>query len=89
MDTSTNKPFSQTQVDLLQRHIDKRDRQLKQYRKELEEAEFNLSIYREGLQKIIAKYAELGVEIQEPLETKLLCSNILVDAKKLLLTADL
>lgn len=89
MSTTTNKPFSQTQVDLLQRHIDKRDRQLKQYRKELEEAEFNLSLYREGIQKMITKYAALGTEIQEPLETKLLCSNIVVDAKKLITVADL
>ncbi len=84
-----NTPYTHSQVNLLQRHIDKRDRQLKQYRKELEVAEFNLSLYREGVQKMIAKYAALGTEIEEPLETKLLCSNIVVDAKKLITVADL
>lgn len=76
--------FNTTQVNLLQRHINQRDRQLKQYRKELQEAEFNLDLYREGLNHIIDKYTRLGLEIEKPLEIKLLCSTIIEDAKKLI-----
>lgn len=84
-----NTPYPQTQVNLLQRHIDKRDRQLKQYRTELQEAEFNLDLYKEGLQKIIDKYTRLAHEIEKPLETKLLCSNVVQDATNLLKLTEL
>lgn len=86
---NTNTPYTHSQVNLLQRHIDKKDRQLKQYRLELQTAEYNLDLYKEGLQKTIAKYTKLGTEIERPLEIKLLCSNIVQDAKNLLALADL
>ena len=70
-----------SQVQLLQRHINRRDQQLKQYRADLQDAEHTIEILRAGLEMIKDKYMNLGLEIEKPIETKLLCGNIIQDVK--------
>lgn len=68
-----------TQLNLLQRHITNRDSLLRQSRCELLHAQTQLSNLHHAIDQLKEKYMNLGLGIERPIETKLLCGTIVQD----------